>query len=147
MTLIIADKTRIKSDVAYQVEEERGASRTRSCLLNKDSRVEAQILWFQDGQPIDLSVSSRSLLNQNQTLKFNRLQTIVDQGLFKCKVTSVAGDDTRTYNITIIEVPRKPEVKAVLASLPRAINVTWKEPYDGNRRITAYNIRYKVDGT
>lgn len=142
----IIDRTRIKSGVAYPIEEERGAVTVRSCLLNKDSRIEAQILWFQDGSPLDLSISSRSLQQQNQTLAFNRLETIVDQGLFTCRVTSIAGDDTRTYNITIVEVPRKPKVRAVLATIKRAINVTWTEPYNGNKRITSYNIRYKVNG-
>lgn len=134
----------------YPIEEERGSTVSRACLLDKDSRVSATILWYlniRGSETLIENTDFRKLQNNNQSLQLSGIEYLRDQGLYTCKVTSSAGNGERTYNITIIEIPRKPEVHAELSTgTRRAILITWTAPYNGNKAITGYNIRYKEDG-
>lgn len=141
------DKTTIRnSPNSYPIEEDKGATVTRSCMLNLDSRITATILWYHNSDTVLVNSPKRKLLNGNQTLRFEALETLNDQGVFTCQVFSNAGNATRSYNISVIEVPQRPTVQAELSSTARAIEIRWQKPYDGNRLITGYNIRYRMDG-
>ena len=142
---MLIDKTRIIIK-HYPIEEEVSAIVTRSCSLEKDNRVSAQILWYHQGELV-VSGGTRELLHNNETLKFSPIRSPNDQGQFTCQVFSDAGNAAHSFNITIIEVPLKMEPSAVLASEPRAINITWSAPINGNLPILRYQIEYRENTT
>lgn len=122
------------------MQETKSSVVSRSCTLDKDRRISATILWYVNGVPLVPDLY-RTLLDDNQTLQFNPLRSLTDQGVFMCRVYTDAGNATKAYNITVIEVPLSVNPTAELSSIPRAITVSWRAPFDGNTPITKYILR------
>ena len=135
----------------YPLEEQKSASIERACRLNKDSRVSADIRWFRTTEQGTLQIQSepgyRVLDHDNQVLRFISLRSLTDEGQFTCRVYSVAGNASASYNITIIEVPLQPNANAVIADAPRTITITWNAPFNGNRPILNYRVRRRETST
>lgn len=135
----------------YPIEEQKSAGVERACRLNKDSRVSASIQWFKTTEQGTLQIQNepgyRVLDDDNQVLRFISLRSLTDEGQFSCSVTSAAGNASARYNITIIEVPLRPNAEAETAEAPRTITITWTAPFNGNRPILNYRVRRRETST
>jgi len=139
---LLTDQTSINRQ-QYPIEEQKSASVTRSCMLNIDSRISAQIVWLLNDTTVIVSDSNRRLEDNNQTLRFVALRSYFDQGTFTCKVYSEGGNDTQSFSITVVEVPYRVSPLAELSTVRRTISISWQPPFNGNREITEYIIRSK----
>lgn len=123
----------------------------RVCRLDKDTRVSAEIHWIANTEQGTLRIQNepgyRTLEDSNQVLRFHSLRSLIDEGQFTCRVYSAAGNATASYNITIIEVPYGPQVNVQPAAAPRTITISWRAPFNGNKPILYYRVRFRRDDT
>ncbi|XP_017784824.1 PREDICTED: Down syndrome cell adhesion molecule-like protein Dscam2 isoform X11 [Nicrophorus vespilloides] len=66
-----------------------------------------------------------------------------DSALFTCVATNAFGSDDTSINMIVQEVPEVPYELKVLDKSGRSVQLSWVAPYDGNARITRYQIEYK----
>lgn len=68
-----------------------------------------------------------------------------DVGSYACHVTSAGGDDSRTANLYVIELPYPPNgVAATRLGNGKMVNVSWIAGFDGNSPISKFIIQKRV---
>ncbi|CAM4809050.1 unnamed protein product [Rotaria magnacalcarata] len=141
-TLLVRRRTRIIS-LPQTMKIIKAQSLVLVCHVFSEDDVAKKISWY---------------FNHNQMISQNRVyneSTILidtpqneDTGNYTCKVESEAGNDTRTTEVTVIELPWPPTfVRASLVndstSKSIVVNLTWIPNFDGNMPIERYIIQMK----
>ncbi|CAF3794544.1 unnamed protein product [Adineta steineri] len=141
-TLLVHRRTRIIS-LPQTMKIVKAQSLVLVCQVFSEDDIAKRIHWY---------------FNYNQIIPHNRFyneSTILidtpqnqDTGNYTCIVESEAGNDSRTTEVTIIELPWPPTfVRASLMndSLSKSVivNLTWIPNFDGNIPIERYTIQMK----
>ncbi|KAJ8251409.1 hypothetical protein GJAV_G00221030 [Gymnothorax javanicus] len=136
--LVVWARTRITSPPQDQ-SVIKGTKAVMTCGVTHDPSVTVSYIWEKGGDPLDVGSSSRMRLEADGTLHISQTWS-GDIGTYTCRVTSVGGNDTRSANIRVRQLPHAPENPAaeLSQSEKRAINLTWVEPFDGNSPLIRY---------
>ncbi|XP_041473856.1 protein sidekick-2-like [Lytechinus variegatus] len=142
-SLIVYQRT-IISQRPTNVETILGETSTLTCVVQHDSRVTPTITWMQDGGVI--VPDGRFIILESGSLVIHSTDTL-DMGLYVCKVTSVAGDDLGSANLTVLQVPYQPQGLTAAKSMDQArtIIVSWLPVFNGNSPLIRYILEQKED--
>ena len=141
-TLLVRRRTRIVS-LPSTMKIVKAQSLTLVCHVFSEDDVSKRVRWyFNYNQPI-----ARNRFYNETTIFIDTPQN-QDTGNYTCTVESDAGNDTRSIEVTIIELPWPPTfVRASLINdtIRRsvAVNLTWIPNFDGNIPIERYTIQMK----
>ncbi|XP_030834826.1 protein sidekick-2 [Strongylocentrotus purpuratus] len=142
-SLIVYQRTVI-SQKPTSVQTILGETTTLNCVVQHDSRVTPTVTWMQDGGVI--IPNGRFIIQESGSLVI--LSTDAnDMGLYVCKVTSIAGDDLGSANLTVLQVPYQPQGVTATKSQDqdRTIIVSWLPVFDGNSALIRYILEQKED--
>eukprot|EP00057_Strongylocentrotus_purpuratus_P005232 XP_003730493.1 PREDICTED: protein sidekick-2 [Strongylocentrotus purpuratus] len=142
-SLIVYQRTLI-SQKPTNVQTILGETTTLNCVVQHDSRVTPTVTWMQDGGVI--IPDGRFIIQESGSLVI--LSTDAnDMGLYVCKVTSIAGDDLGSANLTVLQVPYQPQGVTATKSQDqdRTIIVSWLPVFDGNSALIRYILEQKED--
>ncbi|XP_071504823.1 protein sidekick-2-like [Diadema antillarum] len=123
-----------------------GETSILNCVVQHDSRITPDIVWSIDGVVISVESSQRHTLLETGSLRIE--PTIAqDTGLYTCSVTSIAGNDVGSANLTVLQVPYKPLNVVAQQSLTesRTIIVSWMPGFNGNSPLIRYILEQKED--
>ncbi|CAF0978834.1 unnamed protein product, partial [Adineta ricciae] len=141
-TLLVRRRTRIVS-LPATMKIVKAQSLVLVCHVFSEEDITKRIHWyFNSNQPI-----SHNRLYNESTIVIDTPQN-QDTGNYTCTVESEAGNDSRTTEVTIIELPWPPTfVRASLVndSIGKsvAVNLTWIPNFDGSIPIERYTIQMK----
>lgn len=117
---------------------------TMQCRVSGDSSVSYTVQWRHENKPIDPNRSQRIQVLPDGTLQIAEARAS-DVGSYACHVTSAGGDDSRTANLYVIELPYPPSgVAATRQGQGKAVNVSWIPGFDGNSPISKFIIQKRV---
>ncbi|XP_072043107.1 protein sidekick-2-like [Amphiura filiformis] len=125
-------------------EVELGQMTTIDCIVQHDPLVQVVVKWYHDNVLVDTRADTRRNLLNTGSLEIKNARP-TDSGMYICEVLSVAGGDTGSASLVIIELPYAPvQVRGVISTdVMRAIEVTWSAPFDGNTALLRYIIDQK----
>ncbi|UJR10058.1 hypothetical protein I4U23_014280 [Adineta vaga] len=141
-TLLVRRRTRIIS-LPQTMKIIKAQSLVLVCHVFSEEDIAKRIHWyFNSNQPI-----SHNRFYNESTIVIDTPQN-QDTGNYTCTVESEAGNDSRTTEVTIIELPWPPTfVRGLLVndsiSKSVAVNLTWIPNFDGNIPIERYTIQMK----
>ncbi|XP_071965988.1 protein sidekick-2-like isoform X2 [Antedon mediterranea] len=122
-----------------------GADTTINCIISYDPTVNINIIWYQEGVPVDFLDSRFNRLSDGSLRITQARQS--DKGLYECNVTSSAGDDSAKALLTILELPHAPlNLIAQLSNVQaRTIVLSWTPGFDGNSPLVRYIVEQQED--
>lgn len=90
-----------------------------------------------------ISVSQRIVIKDDGTLEISAVRAS-DVGQYMCMVSSLAGNETRSAKLSVVELPFAPSnVQARRMSEPnqRTVVISWTPGFDGNSPILKYIVQ------
>ncbi|XP_052738064.1 cell adhesion molecule Dscam2-like [Bicyclus anynana] len=127
----------------------RTASAALQCAARGDAPI--QLHWTHNMQRLDLSTyrvsvsEKRSESGASSTLTIAHAQRR-DSGVYRCRAENAYGRDELLIYLAVQEFPEAPRGLAVERREGRAARVSWRRGYDGNARLRAYRLQYRVVG-
>ena len=110
------------------------------CGVAHDPDVDVDIQWSFNGGAIPRT--SRIMQQKDGTLRIKNARH-QDAGTYVCRVKSEGGDDQRSAELKVIQLPYAPT--GVVATLDkdnsRFVKVKWTSPYNGNSPINSFVIQ------
>ena len=130
----------------------KGQSATLKCTVSREEDIDVDIRWkFND---IIVDFDEKTNFNVNNNLKYfplnGSLQILeaknTDIGLYKCLVSSVAGNDSKIAYLNVVELPYPPEnvFAELYGAVKRTANITWSPTFDGNNAIIKYVLQARL---
>ncbi|CAH2233234.1 jg20123 [Pararge aegeria aegeria] len=127
--------------------------RTASAALQCSARGDApiQLHWTHNMQRLDLSTyrvsvsEKRSESGASSTLTVAHAQRR-DSGVYRCRAENAYGRDELLIYLAVQEFPEAPRGLTVVRREGRAARLSWRRGYDGNARLRAYRLQYRVVG-
>jgi hypothetical protein len=130
----------------------KGQSATLKCTVSKEDDIDVDIRWkFND---ILIDFDEKTNFNINNNLKYfplnGSLQILeaknTDIGLYKCLISSIAGNDSKIAYLNVVELPYPPEnvYAELFATIKRTANITWTPAFDGNNAIIKYVLQARL---
>lgn len=120
-----------------------GLTASLQCKVSSDPSVPYNIDWYREGQTAPIMNSQRIGVQADGTLEIQAVRA-ADVGTYSCMVTSPGGNETRSAQLSVIELPFPPtNIKAerIDAENPRVINVSWTPGFDGNSQIQKFIVQ------
>ncbi|KAK8382212.1 hypothetical protein O3P69_015266 [Scylla paramamosain] len=119
-----------------------GRVATLQCKVSHAPSVTVHVQWSHGNNIIQSEGNPRISVRSDGTLEIQEVRA-ADVGLYTCVVTSSGGNETRSAQLEVIELPYAPSsVKAVRAPLiPKSVRVTWTPTFDGNSPIEKFIIQ------
>jgi hypothetical protein len=143
ITIDVRRKTEITDAPPATINVIKGQTTKLNCMCDHDPYVHVQLKWKFNEQPIDFGLGRNLMLLDNGTLVIAET-TNENIGLYRCDVSSMGGNDTRTAYLNVVELPYPPVNLNVRIhderNETRRVNLTWQTSFDGNSPI----IRFKV---
>ncbi|CAF3597098.1 unnamed protein product [Rotaria sp. Silwood1] len=141
-TLLVRRRTRIIS-LPQTIKIIKAQSLILVCHVFNEDDVSRKISWYFNYNQI---ITQNKIYNES-TILIDTPQN-QDTGNYTCKVESEAGNDSRTTEVTVIELPWPPtfvQARLVNDSISKSIvvNLTWVSNFDGNMPIERYTIQMK----
>ncbi|KAM9296045.1 protein sidekick-2 [Gastrophryne carolinensis] len=117
----------------------KGTKASMTCAVSHDPSVVIRYIWEKDGVPLNVENLARIQMDKNGTLHISQTWS-GDIGTYTCRVLSVGGNDSRTAQLRVRQLPYAPEnpTASLSTTEPRAINLTWGRPFDGNSPLIRY---------
>ncbi|XP_045772179.1 Down syndrome cell adhesion molecule-like protein Dscam2 isoform X1 [Maniola jurtina] len=127
--------------------------RTASVALQCSARGDApiQLHWTHNMQRLDLSTYRVSVSEKRSDSGATSTLTIAhaqrrDSGVYRCRAENAYGRDELLIYLAVQEFPEAPRGLAVVRREGRAARLSWRRGYDGNARLRAYRLQYRVVG-
>ncbi|XP_050687397.1 protein sidekick-like isoform X4 [Eriocheir sinensis] len=119
-----------------------GRVATLQCKVSHAPSVAVHVQWSHENNIIELDGNPRISVRNDGTLEIQEVRA-ADVGLYTCVVTSSGGNETRTAQLEVIELPYAPSgVKAERTpNKPKSVRVTWTPTFDGNSPIEKFIIQ------
>ncbi|KAM6972344.1 protein sidekick-1-like [Aplochiton taeniatus] len=116
----------------------KGTTATLDCNATYDPRVDVSFQWDRGGVLVLPSRGGRVSVRQGP-LTIGQTWS-GDIGDYTCTVTSLAGNDSRSARLEVIELPHSPRSLAARLndSDSRAVLLSWLRPFDGNSPLLHY---------
>ncbi|CAG9581983.1 unnamed protein product [Danaus chrysippus] len=127
----------------------RTASASLTCSARGDAPI--QLHWTHNMQRLDLSTyrvsvsEKRSENGASSTLSITHAQRR-DSGVYRCRAENAYGRDELLIYLAVQEFPESPRGLTILKREGRAARLSWHRGYDGNARLRAYRLQYRVVG-
>nr|XP_026487100.1 Down syndrome cell adhesion molecule-like protein Dscam2 [Vanessa tameamea] len=127
----------------------RTSSASLSCAARGDPPI--QLHWTHNMQRLDLSTyrvsvsEKRSESGASSTLTIAHAQRR-DSGVYRCRAENAFGRDELLIYLAVQEFPEAPRGLIVVRREGRAARLAWRRGYDGNARLRAYRLQYRVVG-
>ncbi|XP_068626569.1 cell adhesion molecule Dscam2-like [Battus philenor] len=127
--------------------------RTAAAALSCDARGDSpiQLHWTHNMQRLDLSTyrvsvsEKRSDSGASSTLSIAHAQRR-DSGVYRCRAENAYGRDELLIYLAVQEFPESPRGLVVVRRESRAASLAWRRGYDGNARLRAHRLQYRVVG-
>ncbi|XP_036422629.1 protein sidekick-1 isoform X2 [Colossoma macropomum] len=118
----------------------KGTTAILECSATHDPRVAVRFLWKKDGEVVGQSKGGRITL-QDGSLHITQTWS-GDIGDYTCEVLSLAGNDSKSARLEVIELPHFPRnLQASLnATDSRSVDLSWMRPFDGNSPLLHYVV-------
>ena len=116
-----------------------------TCKVSADSNVPFDVSWYHDGRMINAAASHRiSISAHDGTLKIAEARAS-DAGEYTCEVSSDGGNDRRSADLDVIELPYAPThvYAEKVSTAPKTVNISWTPGFDGNSPIIKYILQYR----
>ncbi|XP_067118957.1 protein sidekick [Centruroides vittatus] len=115
------------------------------CKVSHDSNVPYTIAWYFGTKKLESRIGGRVQILNDNTLQIRQARN-TDVGLYTCEVISPGGNETRSAKLNVIELPHPPaNVKVdLLNTLPKTVNISWSNGFDGNSPITNYIVQKRT---
>ncbi|XP_076305612.1 sidekick cell adhesion molecule isoform X1 [Tachypleus tridentatus] len=115
------------------------------CKVSHDPIVPYIITWYFGNTPLKSHPDGRVQVLEDGTLQIRQARN-TDVGTYTCSVMSSGGNESRSAQLDVIELPYPPNnVKAeLLNTVPKSVNVTWTKSFDGNSPITKYLVQMRI---
>ncbi|CAG5008727.1 unnamed protein product [Parnassius apollo] len=127
----------------------RTAAVALSCEARGDPPI--QLHWTHNMQRLDLSTyrisvsEKRSDSGASSTLSIAHAQRR-DSGVYRCRAENAYGRDELLIYLAVQEFPEAPRGLSVTRRESRGARLSWRRGYDGNARLRAYRLQYRVVG-
>ncbi|CAH2101989.1 unnamed protein product [Euphydryas editha] len=127
----------------------RTSSAALTCAARGDPPI--QLHWTHNMQRLDLSTyrvsvsEKRSESGASSTLTIAHAQRR-DSGVYRCRAENAYGRDELLIYLAVQEFPEAPQGLVVIRREGRAAYLAWRRGYDGNARLRAYRLQYRVVG-
>ncbi|CAF4862408.1 unnamed protein product [Pieris macdunnoughi] len=127
----------------------RTASVTLSCAARGDSPI--QLHWTHNMRPLDLNTYRVSVSEKRSESGASSELTIAhaqrrDSGVYRCRAENAYGRDELLIYLAVQEFPEAPRGLSVKQREGRAATVQWRRGFDGNARLRAFRLQYRVVG-
>ncbi|XP_041942102.1 protein sidekick-1 isoform X2 [Alosa sapidissima] len=118
----------------------KGTTAILECGATHDPRVAVSFVWKKDGELVSQSRGGRISLQDGSLLITQTWSG--DIGDYTCDVLSLAGNDSKSARLEVIELPHSPRnLQASLnISNSRSVDLTWMRPFDGNSPLLHYVV-------
>ncbi|XP_017558685.1 protein sidekick-1 isoform X3 [Pygocentrus nattereri] len=118
----------------------KGTTAILECSATHDPRVAVRFVWKKDGEVVGQSKGGRITL-QDGSLHITQTWS-GDIGDYTCEVLSLAGNDSKSARLEVIELPHFPRnLQASLnATDSRSVDLSWMRPFDGNSPLLHYVV-------
>ncbi|CAK1602580.1 unnamed protein product [Parnassius mnemosyne] len=127
----------------------RTAAVSLTCEARGDPPI--QLHWTHNMQRLDLSTyrisvsEKRSDSGASSTLSIAHAQRR-DSGVYRCRAENAYGRDELLIYLAVQEFPEAPRGLIVRRRESRGARLSWRRGYDGNARLRAYRLQYRVVG-
>ncbi|CAK1540394.1 unnamed protein product [Leptosia nina] len=127
----------------------RTSSVTLSCAARGDSPL--QLHWTHNMRPLDLNTYRVSVSEKRSENGASSELTIAhaqrrDSGVYRCRAENAYGRDELLIYLAVQEFPEAPRGLTVKKREGRAAVVAWRRGFDGNARLRAFRLQYRVVG-
>ncbi|TSK31292.1 Protein sidekick-1 [Bagarius yarrelli] len=118
----------------------KGTTAILECGAVHDARVHVRYVWMKGGEVVSQSRGGRISVQQG-SLHISQTWS-GDIGDYTCDVISLAGNDSKTARLEVIELPHSPRnLQASLnATDSRSVHLSWMRPFDGNSPLLHYIV-------
>ncbi|XP_072938506.1 cell adhesion molecule Dscam2-like [Epargyreus clarus] len=127
--------------------------RTSSTSLMCEARGDPpiQLHWTHNMQRLDLTTYRVSVSEKRSDSGASSTLTIAhaqrrDSGVYRCRAENSYGRDELLIYLAVQEFPEAPRGLVVHQREGRAALLAWRRGYDGNARLRAYRLQYRVVG-
>ncbi|XP_013149682.1 PREDICTED: Down syndrome cell adhesion molecule-like protein Dscam2 [Papilio polytes] len=127
----------------------RTAGAALACAARGDPPI--QLHWTHNTQRLDLSTyrvsvsEKRSESGASSTLSIAHAERR-DSGVYRCRAENAYGRDELLIYLAVQEFPEAPRGLRVVGRTARAARLAWRRGYDGNARLRAHRLQYRVVG-
>lgn len=133
--MLISDSFPVRTQIIQPPADTRvllGHTATLQCKVSSDPSVKFYLDWTHNRQRIQ--TTQRINILRDGTLEIQAVRA-ADVGRYECTVQSSGGNETRSAQLSVIELPYSPtNVKAekLDTKSQRAVNISWTPGFDGN---------------
>ncbi|XP_037298795.1 Down syndrome cell adhesion molecule-like protein Dscam2 [Manduca sexta] len=125
--------------------------RTAQAILQCDARGDPpiQLQWTHNMKRVDLTTYRVSVSEKRSDSGVSSQLTIAhaerpDSGVYRCRAENAYGRDELLIYLAVQELPEAPGAVAAGARGGRGAVVRWRRGYDGNARLHAYRLQFRV---
>ncbi|KAI7810703.1 putative protein sidekick-1 [Triplophysa rosa] len=118
----------------------KGTTAVLNCAATHDPRVTVRYSWKRGNRMLSVSTGGRVSMREG-SLHISQTWS-GDIGDYTCRVTSPAGNDSKTARLEVIELPHSPRNLQVALNETdsRTVLLSWVRPFDGNSPLLHYII-------
>ncbi|KAA0722521.1 Protein sidekick-1 [Triplophysa tibetana] len=118
----------------------KGTTAVLKCAATHDPRVTVRYSWKRGNRILSVSTGGRVSMKEG-SLHISQTWS-GDIGDYTCRVTSPAGNDSKTARLEVIELPHSPRNLQVALNETdsRTVLLSWVRPFDGNSPLLHYII-------
>ncbi|CAE1158846.1 DSCAM [Acanthosepion pharaonis] len=134
---------RYTDDVQKNYTVKRSENTTLECSASGDKPI--FVTWRFGSDTINSQVNPRMRVENIDTtsrLHVTRARR-EDSGVYVCNAENKYGFGETTRRLIVVEPPERPIALKMENRTSQTVTVSWKQPYNGNSRITAYILQYK----
>ncbi|CAF4862033.1 unnamed protein product [Pieris macdunnoughi] len=138
-------KHTVITDKPEPYEVAAGASATFRCNANADDSLKLEIIWLNDGQPIDFDNQPRFRMTNDYSLLISDT-TELDSGEYTC-IARTAIDEARAQaTLTVQDKPNPPSLEGIECH-EKVATIRWHSMGDNRAPILRYSIQYNTSFT
>ncbi|XP_049882057.1 neuroglian-like isoform X1 [Pectinophora gossypiella] len=138
-------KRTVITDKPEDYEVAAGSSATFRCNANADESLKLEIIWLNDGQPIDLENQPRFRMTNDYSLLISDT-TELDSGEYTCIARTQYDEARAQATLTVQDKPNPPVIVSVTCDRRVAI-INWKDTSDNRAATLRYTIQYNTSFT
>nr|XP_032528918.1 neuroglian isoform X2 [Danaus plexippus plexippus] len=138
-------KRTVITDKPEPYEVAAGSSATFRCNANADDSLKLDIIWLNDGQPIDFDNQPRFRITNDYSLLISDTSEL-DSGEYTC-IAKTAIDEARAQaTLTVQDKPNPPALEGIECH-ERTATLRWHSMGDNRAPILRYSIQYNTSFT
>ncbi|XP_064623842.1 protein sidekick-2-like isoform X2 [Lineus longissimus] len=120
----------------------KGSQATMKCGVQHSPDVPVNVQWFLNAQ---LVTDSRMQVLADYTLQISSVRSD-DIGTYRCQVTSPAGNDSKSADLKVVELPYEPTITyiALNPASDRKVDLRWSPGFDGNSPVKEFIIHERL---